>query len=247
MLRCCEIYADDYHVNFNASKYQVLMCECEATRRCVMNRPAVMMNNVVIPYVDSTVHLGSMIGRNAADEDVKRAARDLTVRARTLHSHYGHCTYSVIRKLFLAYCTSFYGSMLWRLDRLGPLEVAWRKCLRMLFRVPTRTHSVYIPLIVRRPPLNEELLDRFARFWTRCLASQNQLVRLACELAVASNVSVVGMNVAMLSNPPVSNIEDEIQSRCETIVELLKCRSKELDTILDDLEIDIMISHLCLN
>jgi hypothetical protein len=161
--------------------------------------------------------------------------------------------YSIIRALFLAHCASFYGSMLWRLDRLGPLEVAWRKCLKMLFHIPPRTHSVFIPLIVRRPPLSEELLDRFTLFWEKCL-SQNTLVRLACEMVVTLDVnrpmhaSCVGKNVDLMSDRPVMLVGEETIARCDIIVELLKCRSQEMvNEILDNIEIDSLIYDLCVN
>ncbi len=68
---------------------------------------------------------------------------------------FGH-TYGFVKcKLFKQYCCSFYGSSLWVLNGKGfkALYVAWRKSLRMLWRVHPMTHNTIIATLSEMLPL----------------------------------------------------------------------------------------------
>ena len=70
------------------------------------------------------------------------------------------------------------------------LSVCWRKCLRRLLRLPQRTHSSFIPLLLQKPDLNAQLLMRFSNFVYKCTQSTNYVVRLCSKLCFSSTTAV---------------------------------------------------------
>ena len=55
------------------------------------------------------------------------------------------CSVDLRRKLFLSYCSSLYGLTCFdfRLSDMQLMAVAWRRCLKMLYYLPQRSHTVW--------------------------------------------------------------------------------------------------------
>ena len=70
-------------------------------------------------------------------------------------SDFGQLSYIVKCKLFNQYCSSFYGSPLWSLKSIivESMCVDWRKTLRSLWRVDSRTHCDLITAVSNQIPL----------------------------------------------------------------------------------------------
>ena len=102
------------------------------------------------------------------------------------------CSLAVSRQLFRSFCCSYYGSSLWDLSRIESLSVRWRQSLRVLLGLPKRTHRWLFPLILRAPSPEEELLWRFAKFWTSCHQSPNPVLRLCADLTIGSSTNAAG-------------------------------------------------------
>jgi len=78
-----------------------------------------------------------------------------------------------------AYCSSFYGSVLWDLQRieLHRLCSAWRVALRRIWRIPRNTHCNIVAALSNRPPLFDELCSRTINFHYSCIQSKNNVIR----------------------------------------------------------------------
>ena len=50
-----------------------------------------------------------------------------------------------------------------------------------------RTRSRYIPLLIKKPDIDIQLLIRFASFWVTCVDSDNPKIRLATKLSLDSS------------------------------------------------------------
>ena len=111
-------------------------------------------------------------------------------------------------KLLRAYCSDFYGCVLWNLSQSAVEDVciARRRGLRRVWGLPHCTHAALIAPLRGLLPLKVELACRCAGFITKCFRSANQTVRL---IATQRMLSPIGRNVqycAALFEVSVSNI-----------------------------------------
>ena len=265
MLKVCEECAREYDILFNSSKSQVILFPTPATRKL---KPVIKLNNNVIEYASRAVHLGSYIGVSSDKANVEKAANDLFIRANFLSSYFRSCSVRVMCNLFNSYCSSFYGSPLWNLNAIEPLCIAYRKCIRKILCLPSRTHSRFVPFFISKPDLQTQLLIRFVKFWHKSNASDNEVISLCCTVSTqTTSTSVIAKNMkcildklethAEFSSLPVNMLtsqlfdyvsnslsEDDVII-CNTITELLRTRNNELISPLTYLEIETMIRELC--
>ena len=157
------------------------------------------LNRDILIHCEKAIHLGNYI---ATDENidiktkVNNAANDLVYRTNVLLSRFGHCTTDVKCSLFDAYCTSYYGSPLWKLDKLAlaPFCTTWRKCIRRVMNLDCRTRSRYLPLLIKKTDIRIQLLSRFCSFWIKCYTSFNSVVGFCAKLSLQS-LSVAAHNI----------------------------------------------------
>ena len=242
LLKICEAFSREFSLKFNSTKSQCLVFNR------VADLPTFMLGDEEIPRVEKTIHLGTWIGKKSHENNITKAASDLYIRTNKINTHFPLCSYSVKRQLFKSFCSSFYGSPLWNLSRLGLLSVAWRKSLRRLFGLPNRTHCAFLPLVYGGHSLENDLFLRYCKFMDRVMSSDNKLTRVASELIRGSSstaalnlrfvLSKIGRSSDMINNDSslfclartwlshaLSGDTDEI---AELIVEILKIRSGEL-------------------
>ena len=74
-------------------------------------------------------------------------------------------------KLFMQYCGSFYGAPLMSLDDFNQLAVEWRKALRKVWRIPSRTHSSIVSLLSNCLPMKINFIHRFCKFYLNIIMS----------------------------------------------------------------------------
>lgn len=260
MLKTCEQFSEEFDVLYNSQKSHVILFD---PHRRVHTRPVVTLNSNVINYIDSALHLGNFIGRNAHKLNTQKIIHELYIRTNTLLSHYSHCSSDTLRHIFVSYCTSFYGSSLWNLNNIEQLCIAYRKCVRKLFNLPYRTHSVLIQYILQQPDLPHILLQRFCSFITDCYLSSNRLLNLCAQLSLYTN-----QNVNLLSNSLsissdlftelLSNrglkiqfselflFNDELAVQASVLKELSDAKKGILETILDHDEICMLIELIAI-
>ena len=210
MLSICERFALEYDVCFNPSKSAHLLLYKPSTQHVNHNCP-LYLNNVAIEKVENASLLGSCIGTNQNTINITKAISDLVYRTNILMSRFRSCNSSVLSKLFRSYCTAFYGSSLWGLSdaALQRVTVAWRKCLRRVWRISPRTHSALVSLIDGSPPLHHLLCSRFASFMANCQKSQNHVVKFIYRVCFHSD-SVVASNIRHLCATLSLNNVDEL-------------------------------------
>ena len=79
-----------------------------------------------------------------------------------------------IYKLFHSYCTSYYGCELWQLSNPNiSFCVAWRKGLRRIWKLPSNSHCILLPIISHCLPIFDELSSySLHRLLWNCTRSQ---------------------------------------------------------------------------
>ena len=165
------------------------------------------MNQRKIQQHDQALHLGSLIGNKHSQGNVKKASNDLYFRTNLLMSNFAHCSVDVITSLFSSYCTSFYGSPLFKLSELDPLLLAWRKCIKKIYKLNIRTRSIYVAHLMPLDLINM-LTIRFLNFVLFCVTSSNQIVNFVANLNVKD---IVFQNLIFISE----KYNVEIRAPCQ--------------------------------
>ena len=264
MLAVCEQFASEHSVTFNASK-SFLMVVSEGNR---YGRTELKLNGDVIECKDQALHLGTLIGKNSVSGNVKKAISDLYCSTNVIMTNFGHCSVDVLNRLFLSFCTSFYGSPLWDLNLIAPLELAWRKCIKKIWKLNMRTRSMYIALL-SKIDLYPMLGLRFFNFYMRCLNSPNPIVQYCAELYITDSVFMRNLAVCLEITPNVTEIQ-ELKRYPDTTIEAFKyytlnrstpdviadaialkelcfCRDGVLESVLDSNEILLLLGTFCVN
>ena len=89
------------------------------------------------------------------------------------------------QKLFMQYCGSLYGAQLWLLWHKNMINfyTQWRKALRRIWGLPSRTHCIYLPLISDTYPIELISYSRFVNFYKKLLNSDNSIVRNSARMS----------------------------------------------------------------
>mgnify|MGYP001600180671 CR=1 FL=1 len=184
LLHVCEEFANEYSVLFNATKSVCIVTGMKANARIQLR-----LNGDIIPRKENATHLGTVIGPNSTFHNVKQAVCDLYKSTNVLMSNFGYCSIDVLDDLFAAYCTSFYGSPLWTLNEISlrPLLIAWKKCLKRVWKISARTRSRYVAFL-RELDLMPLLCLRFINFYVRCIESPNRIVRFIAHTVHCPNL-----------------------------------------------------------
>ena len=196
LIKVCESFASEYSVKFNAKKSALIRYNMPSGTELA----DITMNGTSIKTSDTHKHLGSIIGEKCNEANIQNAVNDLTYRTNILLSRYQHCSSFVLCELFHAYCSHYYGSSLWRLDQksLEKLLTTWKKCVRRIFKLPYKARSKYLPMLVNRPTLNCQLLQRFLKFWRVCTAGDNSVLKYVSHISLSDSNSVVAENLKLL-------------------------------------------------
>ena len=266
MLKVCEQFAQSYDVLFNSTKSVNLVFNSHCPNT------ALFLNEEEIPVKTSAVHLGHIIGVDSDMMNKRKAQSDMYVQSNIIKSRFHFCRYDEKVRLFNSYCSSLYGSSLWNLSNIKDVSICWRKCIRFLFNVSPMTHSTFIPHLVGKIDLQFDLLSRFLKFYLSCVNSPSSPVRLCMFGSLYNYKSPVSDNIRFLisflnvdeaflySGADGANfrklikekwadafVTDEILNRVHTIVELLKIRNGELESLLLHDEVQSLLLDQCIN
>ena len=265
LLSICEQFSKEYDVLFNSSKSVSLVFNQHLMSNCHV--PDLYLHDQIIPRAKSALHLGNHIGDNSLNSNLDKVKRDIVVRINSFLCNFSYCDFDVLCYLFNTYCTAYYGAPLWDLQNVSSLSTFWRKCLRRLFRIPARTHSKYMSLLLGKDLLSD-IQIRFINFFSKCLGSANPLVKICSHLCfesdscVANNLrsilSCLNSNVDLLLlegecyptalyNRYLSSIEESDAIVANQIIELLRLRNGDLTSHLSRNEIDDLLEYLCVD
>ena len=112
----CERYAKDHDILFNGSKSKLLVFG--STSNIVSN---IFVNGAEVPVCENVMHLGNFISNNISDS-VDYGISKFNTSFNYFMSSFGNCQSSVRNKLFIQYCTSFYGSQIWPIFKNDLME-----------------------------------------------------------------------------------------------------------------------------
>ena len=207
MLQVCERSADQHNIKFSTdldpakSKSKAIFMVGKKTG---LQKPVpLQLCGRELPWVDRADPLGHILhesGTLQLDIRAKRAAfisASVDIRDTFSFAHPLEQLQAVQK-----YCTSMYGSNLWRLesDLAAQVHSAWVTGVKLAWEVPRATRS-YLVQEVLAPgftPLRSELLLRFRNFFRRLLCSPSPEVVIAALLGARDIRTTVGANLQLL-------------------------------------------------
>ena len=94
-----------------------------------------------------------------------------------------------------------YGSVLWDLSctDINKFYTAWRKCIRRISNISSRTHCRYLNILCSDFPVDMQLHTRFLKFFHMTLSSQNDCISLCAKLALNGSGSIICQNLNLVS------------------------------------------------
>lgn len=198
MLYICENYANDYNILFNGKKSQLLLFKGKG---CTDKMGSLKIFGETLKYCNNAVHLGHSISNDDSDFIVKKSCSAFWKSFNIFISDFGHIHPVIQCQLFDKYCCSFYGSPIWLLhgSAVDKLCIAWRKALRMIWKVHPMTHCDIIHALSGFDPLKLQLTRRFIKFVKKCLLSDNEVVRIVSKVALYNPMSVICCNYRDIS------------------------------------------------
>lgn len=204
----CENYANDYDITFNGSKTLFLIFkgrECPNVETC-----HITVNHVNITNVNAAPHLGHQLDANNKESIVQAAKAHFWSSFNLLRADFGHVKSFVQCKLFKQYCCSFYGAAIWPLSSQSVRDicVAWRRALRMIWRVPPMTHCDIMPIISDCKPLEVSLQQRFCKFYLGISQHGSKLLKTIVAAAHSNPMSVMCNNYIDITNMCKTSIEN---------------------------------------
>ena len=131
------------------------------------------------------MHLGHIISNNTRGLSVKKAKDDLIIKMNVLTSYFRHAYVDTKYIFFKAFCMSMYVCVLWDLQSyyVNICHTAWRKCIRRLYGLPSRTHNDLLGTICHDIPVEGQIHVRFLKFIRDNLLSRNPCVQLCARLS----------------------------------------------------------------
>ena len=265
MANICEKYSSEYNIVFNASKSQY----CIFRNSNVTGNTKFEFNNVLLNESSVITHLGHKIFCNVKAHNLEGILAGFYKQYNIFKCNFGSLPSSVQASLFHKYCSSFYGSLLMPFSNLKGLQVAWRKCLRQVWRLPYRTHCAIVNCLSTSYCDLHMFVNRFVKFFLNLYNHNVDVVRYMCYSSLSSSGSILYENLlfccktldctkdellAKASNKSLAFVRQYCFSKCKashinacTVIELCNVRDQLCECVLSNPEVICIINDLCLN
>ena len=197
LVSICEAYADEYHVQFNGLKSKFLIFK---GRGCKHATAQIIVNGSTLNNVKEADHLGHAIHVEDSDSLVSAAIRDLWKSFNIFMADFGHIHSFIKCKLFKQYCCTFYGAPLFLMNGKGvqQLCIAWRKALRVVWRISNMTHKYIVAMLSECMPLEMSLNRRFIKFLTVCIEGKSSITKGIVRMSAFNPFSITCNNLSEL-------------------------------------------------
>jgi len=199
MLRICEQFSEEFNISFNVKKSKLLVYGKATNNVCVKLQGNVIAQSTIEKHVGNVIGTGPDIDKIV----IHNACNELYAKVNLLLRQIGKSNCFIIYRLFNNFCMSLYGCQLWNLASttvLEPIYIAWRKCIRRIFKIPNMTHCNLVHLICQDICIKTRLHRRFIKFFIETCKSNNSCVALASKMALNGSMSQTGDSLNFISH-----------------------------------------------
>jgi hypothetical protein len=195
MLRCCDDFALNRGLCFNASKTQLIRFSRSPSSSC---SASIHLGGHQLPFLDTVVHLGHLLHYNLSDvPDINRKLRDMIKKANCIFASFPRVGPAILTRLFQSYCLSLHGSALWSLScsGLSAIEIAFNKCLRRIWNLPSCSHTRIVHLVAKLHSLFNVVYRRTSALLRAAARCPSELVRTIFYASSSVCYSFSGFNI----------------------------------------------------
>ena len=179
------MFSEEYLLTFNANKSNYIVFPHVGDN---VSKNINFMNNQ-IASLDISIHLGNVIGPNISTKRVETSIADFNRKTNVLLSSFHNVSTNCLYKIFISICMSLYGCQLWDVSHkfTNNFFVSWRKAIRRMFKLPYRTHSCLLHLIIDDLPVDGQIHLRIIKFFNCMYKNKNNVMSLCGRLAASGS------------------------------------------------------------
>ena len=196
MIEICEEYANDHKIKFNGNKSKLM----------VFNRhgkftPYIAVANEQVEQVPITKYLGHVLHADRSNSHTEDIRRDFVMKFNCFNGNFAQLSSVIKHNLFQSFCMSLYGINIcdFQSHEMNAIYTEWRKAVRRIWKLPPRTHSRFLCHIIKSPPPDVLIMQRFINFFYSGILSDNDVVRFIFKQAKCS-YSRLGCNLNFIMN-----------------------------------------------
>lgn len=199
MLSVVKDFSRDFDVNFNASKSKLLVFSTSSDGTVPEQ---ITFDGDIIPCVENDIHLGNPVGMGASGHIVKVCTDNFICKVNATLANFKFAHSDTLYTLFKTFCMTLYGCPLWDCSskEVDYFYTTWRKCVRRVWRLPSRTHNELLHLICGDKRAEGQVHLRLAKFLKSLAESDNSVVGLCLQLSLRGSRSSVANSVSLLSH-----------------------------------------------
>lgn len=181
LLALCTDFADDFNILFNADKSNFMILSNNTNNTETAN---ILGKN--LKCTDNSIHLGNIIGKNSDFKRIDSCTKDFYKKTNVMLANFKHMSSTTKYEMFRSVSMALYGCQLWDFSskHIEMFYVAWRKMLRRIFNLPSRTHCSLLSFIAQDIPVDIQLHRRLLNFFFQFCNSHNRLVNLCSQLVM---------------------------------------------------------------
>ena len=270
MVKICEKFAKLKGLKFSTSEDPA-----KSKTKCIIftkgktpEAENIRLNGDPLPWVRDVKHLGNILqSDNSMRSDclAKRGKFIGIVNAMMQEFHFVNP--DILVKLINIYATSFYGSVLWKLNspQVDKIYKTWNVTIRNIYGLPWKTHRYWVEKISGCYHPKTFLSSRMVKFAKSLIQCNKVGVRFLASLCLEDRRTVMGMNMSNIADEASADIgtltptnvknalkyssfpEDE-EWRIPVVQELLDLRSsRQLIDNMTSEDINSMLDLLCTN
>ena len=219
MLVRCEDFAQSHGIRFNAAKSQLICFR----RSSGPIHTSLSLCGHLLPLSDSVVHLGNTLHYNLSDKPgIQLKTMTFIRQANSVLFRFRGCDPLTKMKLFTAYCLSFYGCSLWRLDapELHTLSVSFNNVIRRIWNLPRNCHTSILYSIGSTSSIYNIINYRFNRLLNAALSHNSRLIRsVFSDSQQSCNSNFIGYNY-LFGQSHCKIISDEFNALSSVIIDI---------------------------
>lgn len=128
---------------------------------------------------------------------INNAIRDMNIRFNSLMADFSYCDSATLSILFKTYCMNVYGSQIWKYNdkALNKFYTCWRKTIRILYKIPYRTHNNLIHSIMKSYPIDIVLEKRCIKYIWNLINTEQDMYKHIVKLSLYNMNSTIGENI----------------------------------------------------
>ena len=198
MIASCEAFGVSYGVQYNPVKTECIMY----TRKPNPEKPTIQLCGTELKWKENVKHLGNWLSSDLSEKtDVIKKRGDLVQRVNNMMANIGGGPDTILKKVFNTQCAHLYGVSAWNFNdkSIQMFVTMWNRCVRNILQLPPATHTRFLPLIMDKACVLDQIFSRFLKMYLSMEKSDNKRMCYLSKIGRHSARSIIGGNLRVIS------------------------------------------------